>query len=212
MRARYSLLFTFAIALLGVGLLALFRPGNAGTINVPVSQPSPEETTLPAPSPETTLARLKEALAVTIEESWTGLGNPHKARYQLERQGSGLAGKALFEAGWSEGPTATADITIPDDVTLKFLDTLAQSPAVYGHYEPRIEHTDDYPSLSIAVRLPDQTVRFYSESQGETHVPWGLGIQGNTFVINSDEPARALTLLKPHVKQDILLKLLEEQY
>ena len=217
MRARYSILFTSGIALLTLSLLGLLRLGSTEMVRVPIAQPSAGEptmeiTTLPIPSPETTLARLKEALAVTIEDSWVGLGNPHKARYELERQGSGLIGKARFEAGWSEGPTATANITVPVEATLDFLDTLAQSPAVYGHYEPRIKHTDDYPSLSIEVRLPDQTVRFYSESQGETHVPWGVDVKGDTFVINSDEPARALALLKPYLKQDVLRKLLDEQW
>lgn len=217
MRAKYSLLFTFAIALLGIVLLTFLRLGSAGTVDVRttgplVMEPTKDLTILPIPSPDATLARLREAVAVEIEDAWVGLGNPHKVLYELERQGSGLTGKARFEAGWSEEVTATADITISEDTTLKFLETLAQSPAVYGHYEPRIEHTDDYPSLSIDIRLPDQPVHFYSRSQGETHVPWGLDIQDNTFIINSDEPAKALDLLKPYLKRDVLRKLLDEQW
>src|SRR5687767_6979566 len=157
MRARHSLLFTFAIALLGIVLFSPLRLGSVGTLGVPATEPSAMEPTkeltrLPIPSPDATLARLREAVAVTIEDEWVGLGMPHKATYELQRHNRMLTGKARFEAGWSAESTATADITIPEDSTLKFLDTLAQAPAVYGHYEPRIEHTDDYPFLSIEVR------------------------------------------------------------
>jgi hypothetical protein len=217
MRARYSLMFTFAIALLSAVLLFLVGPGITGTVSVPTTQtsatqPATEEITLPVPSPATTLARLKEAVELTIEDEWAGLGVSHRAYYRLQRQTNGFTGKASFEVGWAAPTAVIADVSVPMKAALEFFETLAQLPAVYGYYEPRIEHTDDYPSVSIEVMLPDQTVRFYSRSQGENNVPWGLDVKGDTFVINSDEPARALNLLRPYLKRDVLRKLVDEQF
>ena len=217
MRARCSLLFTFAIVLLVLALLSLLRLGSADMAGVPVAQssaaePTMEVTTLPVPSPETTLARLKEAKSITIEDTWGGLGIPHKAYYQLEQQNDRFVGKGSFLAGWTPPTPVIVDISIPGEIAKDFLETLADSPAVYGVYEPRVEHTDDYPSLKIELTLPDQTVRFYSLSQGEDHVPWGLDIQGNTYVIDSDEPAKALALLKPYLKWNILREVIDKQY
>src|SRR5688500_15392416 len=118
MRAKTSVLFVLAIALLTLASGVFLEVLDNNTAVVPSTQPlttgepAMEGTILPVPSPETTLARLKEALAVTIEDSWAGLGNPYKAHYELERHGTGLLGKARFEAGWSERLIATADIAV----------------------------------------------------------------------------------------------------
>jgi hypothetical protein len=103
--------------------------------------------------------------------------------------------------------SAQESIIVPLDVIENFLGKLSQTTFQEGKYMPRIEHTDDYPSLTIAVVLPYLGVTFHSTSQGANHMPWAAEIAGNTYIINSPEPSEALAIIRPYLKYDELEKL-----
>jgi hypothetical protein len=48
--------------------------------------------------------------------------------------------------------------------------------------------------------LRDAEFLFHSESQGAAHVQWAVEVNGTTYVIPSDAPARALALLAPFLE------------
>ena len=49
-------------------------------------------------------------------------------------------------------------------------------------------------------------VTIYSQSQGATHVPWGLRIDGDRgeYIVDNDTPQRAMTLLMPYLDYETL--------
>jgi hypothetical protein len=162
------------------------------------------------PRSDADLSQLINASSIHIEDDWTGLSflAPLEAHYDLTRQGNVFIGKAHFSvARYQRARTADEDISIPIEVVQDFLEMLSQSPAVYGNYAPRIEWTDDYPSLVIEISMETETISFHSKSQGEGHVPWGLDQKGHMYIINSNQPAKALAILEPYFKKDVLDRL-----
>jgi hypothetical protein len=71
--------------------------------------------------------------------------------------------------------------------------------------------TDDYPSITIKLHIKGDTVVIFTKSQGKDHIPWGVTLKGETFVAESDVPARALNQLEPYLKGDVLQKLIEQK-
>jgi hypothetical protein len=130
------------------------------------------------------LGAVVSATEVEISDGWSGLGPSSSSHHVLRRvkdRVSGVKGlpKVTFES---------------------FLRTLSEAPILRGKYAPRIEHTDDYPSISIRVRTREGEFLFHSESQGAAHVPWAVEVKGTTYVIPSDAPARALAMLAPFLE------------
>jgi hypothetical protein len=160
------------------------------------------------------LPSLAKVDSIRISDDWTGLSPvaPLERDYFLKRQGKGFSGTANFSvAGYSGQPrTATANIQIPAAAAKKFLELLASSPLKAGDYTASINHTDDYPHISVELMSKDEIVRFFTQSQGRDHVPWGAKIKEKTYVISSDAPARALKTLEPYLKRDILERLIDE--
>ncbi len=126
------------------------------------------------------VAWIRGAQEVEIEDSWGGLGRPRNERWRLRREGS----------------TWRGDGQVSEEVMKEFLERLEQAYLTRGAYVPRLEWTDDYPSLSIRLVGGDQTVEFSTESQGDGHVPWKVVWRGETLIVRSDHPARALARLK----------------
>ena len=122
------------------------------------------------------------ATEVEITDAWGGLGPAASSSHVLRRENDSITGVNGL-------PVATFE---------SFLRTLAEAPTLRGRYQPRIEHTDDYPSVSIRVRTAGGELHFHSESQGSAHVPWAVEVKGTTYVIPSDAPARALAMLAPY--------------
>src|SRR5262249_13713726 len=149
------------------------------------------------------LARLSDAHRIHIENDWTGLSPfaPLTAHYTLERKSDGFRGGATFSAGGYSGTAnkAVEDIAVPLDKAQLFLQMLSKCPMKSGDYEPKIEHTDDYPSIKLEIELEKETVTFFTKSQGEGNIPWGVTIRGTTYVVESDIPATAVELLEPHL-------------
>src|SRR5689334_16327757 len=150
------------------------------------------------------LARLSAAHRIHIENDWTGLSPfaPMTAHYTLERKPEGFRGEATFSAGGYSGPAnkTVENIAVPLDRADLFLQMLSKCPMKSGDYEPKIEHTDDYPSIKLEIELENESVTFFTKSQGEGNTPWGVTIRGTTYVVESDIPAKALEMLEPHLK------------
>jgi hypothetical protein len=154
------------------------------------------------------LKALAAARAVRIEVGWGGLGPGRSEHYELHADANQLAGEATFSV---RGRTKTESIRIPLSAAQTFFRILGEATLEEREYVPRIMHTDDYPSISVELDLGNETVTFFTQSQGESHVPWALKIKQKTYVIDSDVPARALEALDPYLKRDVLKLLLDER-
>jgi ankyrin repeat protein len=127
------------------------------------------------------LGGIRGAQEVEIGDHWVGLGTPSSSQWVLRRQGDRVDGAAAI-------PLAAFE---------SFLATLIESPLLSAPYVPHFGHTDDYPTVSIRLTGPSGTVRFFTESQGRGHVPWAVEVGGTTYVVPTDAPARALSVLEP---------------
>ncbi len=198
---------------------------TTGAVTAIVESPAitAEPTVDPLAAPRAVLAQLTQAQKFRIEDDWTGLSPlaPIDAHYDLRRQGDQFTGKANFSvAGYTRERTAVEEIAIPETIASDFLKMLSETPIeppryALGEgpqYEPYMDHTDDYPSIRIEIELKDQTVNFFTSSQGENHVPWAVSVGEKLYIINSDQPMRALKLLAPYLKKDTLRKLIDNTY
>jgi len=171
----------------------------------------------PTAAPSGTIPGLAEALedvtAIHVEDDWSGLSTiaPIKAHFDLLPEGSGYTGTAQFSAGGyfpqqAQTHTATRTVALPPDAVRSFLALLATAQGRPGPYTARIKHTDDYPSLRIAVTTNRGEVVFVSRSQGMGYAPWGLALFGATdgYVIDNDMPYRALIVLMPYLDYETL--------
>jgi hypothetical protein len=98
---------------------------------------------------------------------------------------------------------ATTKVKIPAKIATQFLSTLAKTPLKSGKYQPLIKHADDYPSVTIRVKVKQQLVTFSSQSQGVSRAPWKVSIRSgktNTdYISNTDFPTQSLKLLSPYL-------------
>ena len=89
---------------------------------------------------------------------------------------------------------------VPDPILDAFLGLLADVPMVGGPYEPNSGlGLDDYQDLSMTIGSGDDPIVFFSDSSGESRVPWAVTIEGKTYVVRSDAPARALALVRTYL-------------
>jgi tetratricopeptide (TPR) repeat protein len=146
---------------------------------------------------------LTEARTIRIKEGWGGYGPGRSSEYELQRDANSFKGVAHFE---TEQRSGDQNVSIPLGIVTAFLKKLGESRLQDRQYVPYIDHTDDYPHVEIEVSTPAATVRFYSESQGEDHVPWAATIGNTTYVISSDVPARALESLSSYLERKVPLK------
>lgn len=198
-------------------LLALMVVGVAACDNGPSLTPTlaPEPTHIPTVEPQKALSLITTTLAITMRDDWAGLSkaSPIRAHYTLNRADDGsFTGLADFSAGDQSGtPVAMTDtITIPAGVMKDFLEKLVAIPLVEGEYTPKVEHTDDYPNIAITVQVSSDTVSYYTQSQGDNHVPWAISLANKTYVVDSPAIADAYALLTPYLKKDVLDKVVQE--
>lgn len=71
-----------------------------------------------------------------------------------------------------------------------------------GAYQPFEDHTDDYPSLEIAIQVDIRSMGdgggialLFSQSQGDFAAPWGACIGGRLYTLPGEEVGRALKAL-----------------
>jgi len=175
-------------------------------------------------SPFETLFQIVQADSIRIKDEWEGYGpfSPISAVWDLHRSQDGFSGTATFRAQphYSlyfsrpdlEGKvfTETVDILVPAGNVTSFLSRLSRARLFKGKYVPSIPRTASYPSISIEIEVGPETITFFTRSQGKEHIPWGVTIQGETYVVvSSDVPAGALEQhLEPHLKREVLKELL----
>lgn len=147
------------------------------------------------------LASLPSADRVVVQRSWNGFSpvGRRSATYALTRSPDGFAGEALFRVTVRRGAGETHEqrlpITVPTMVMEGVLRDLTIIKVVPGPYRPRMDHTDDYPDDLVQVSSGGHQVRFYSQSQGYDHVPWGIETGGQVLVSDAADVARALRRL-----------------
>jgi len=175
-------------------------------------------------SPFETLSQIVQADSIRIKDQWEGYGpfSPISALWDLHRAQDGFSGTAAFRAQphysllWSrpdlEGKvlTDTADIAVPLGSMNNFLSRLSRARLFKGEYVPSLPRMASYPSISIEIEVGNETITFFTRSQGKDHTPWGVTIRGETYVVvSSDVPAGALEEdLEPHLKREVLEELL----
>ena len=148
---------------------------------------------------------VRKVRRVVLRDVWSGM-NPHSpiaAVYELHREASGaLTGEGRFSTGLVA--PKTVDVSMKAATASAFLDALAGARMNPGDYQPFMDHTDDFPSVEIALHGGDVAgglVRLYTESQGRFHTPWGASIAGASYTIEGDEIGRALRALDRTLKR-----------
>ena len=188
-----------------LALSSITACGSASESSPPSRTPVPPPTTaLPPPPPPIPAARvpydavldaLPSATALRITEGWMGLTpiGPLAHHYELSATDAGFVARLVCHAGTRE--LAQPDQTIPRDSLAPILAQLRTVEVTTGTYAPRIEHTDDYPNLSIEIDSPAGTLAFTSGSQGEDAEPWQIATGSDTAIVASAIPGQALHAL-----------------
>jgi hypothetical protein len=153
------------------------------------------------------LAPVLQAQTVEIQNDWNGYSDitPILRHSKLRLEQQKLVGNAYIALGGYGAAgirqQQTTRVTIPTAVTTKFLTTLSQTPIQTGVYKAKIDRTDDYPSVTIQIKLDRQTIILRSQSQGVDRVPWQVTVKENNttqqYITNSPLPAQALRILSP---------------
>ena len=186
---------------------------SVGFTPTPVRVPTPTATVIPSSIVSGLAEALTTVSAIHLEDDWNGLALiwQKQAHFDLTHQGNGYAGTAHFSVYRQKMPlTAACNITIPSDSAQTFIALLASTPAHTGKYQPQIEHTDDYPSLKIALTTNRAPVVFFSQSQSRSHTPWGLTIGGKEYIIDVNTPNQALLSLSPYLNYEALDRLSDQ--
>ena len=149
---------------------------------------------------------------VDIRDYWMGLEpeGPIDFNWKLERQGTThtFAGTGTLRRGHGK-TSGPLPVTIPDSAMLAFLRGLAAAPRTPGEYTPRIQHTDDYPELTIRLHTATAMTEFFSASQGEGRVPWRVYLGAGRYVSDSPAAAEALRHVLPYLRRAELERRLE---
>ncbi|HEX5035749.1 MAG TPA: hypothetical protein VFX30_01135, partial [bacterium] len=123
---------------------------------------------------------------------------------------NGFEGTATFSLGGGDNvKTKDVPISVPAADVSAFLDLLAHAPLQKGAYTPKIDHTDDYPSVKIDVTTGSARFSFYSTSQGDDAIPWGADVGGEKYTVNSKAPMDAFRKLEPYFKESEFGKFME---
>jgi hypothetical protein len=154
---------------------------------------------------------LSSVQSVTIADSWVGLLplSPFLSFYDLTEEDGAWVGTGLIEVGRPKLSREEA-ISIPAEAVQKFVDILEMATLVEGEYDPPLEHTDDYPVITLIFQTDAGEIRVSTWAQGEGHVPWKAEIDGTEYIIDSDIPWQALGDIMPYLKYDVREALIDE--
>lgn len=224
---------------LGTILLLMLMPMRSGLMPTPevaIAEPvvapvNPAD--LPVPpegTPYFTPEHLAQSMHIYIEDDWIGYSplSPIQAHTHIApefdengmRTGAwkGTADFSVSEVGGKgnrKPNKATESVTIPAAQMQAFFEALSKSTVKVGTYQPRIEHTDDYPRLKIVLVHPSgSVVAFSSQSQGSDHNPWMMSIAAASsslptasYIVPSGAPAQAIQSIEGSLKYDVLAKM-----
>lgn len=192
-----------------VGTLTLFC---LGTVLITYWFPVPPTLLIFSPPPPRTLD-FGEVDEIIIDDHWAGLSSfaSREAHYVLNKEQGQFTGEASFSVRFFDPLHATAPLAVSGEEIKKFTDLLAQSQLERGVYIPNRPGSDDYPNIKISLMLRGREVaNFASISQGEDHTPWKATINGNSYIVRSALPAKALEELKENLRQDVLSELIDQ--
>jgi len=168
----------------------------------------PRPTSLILQFPE--LADLSETKTVVIGIQWLGLStlSPMIADYLLELHDDQFVGQGQFKV--AEAPAASRPIAVPRDVMRAFLAVASKVQTVEGEYKPRIEHTDDYPSLEFDVATKQGLLRIGTRSQLKDaesgtyldRTPWSISYLNRSFVVTASDLDRAYEPFGQYLRDD----------
>jgi hypothetical protein len=168
----------------------------------------PQSTSLTRQFPE--LADLSETKTVVIGIQWLGLStlSPMIADYLLELHDDQFVGQGQFKV--AEAPPVSRPIAVPRDVMRAFLTVASKVRMVEGEYEPRIEHTDDYPSLEFDVTTKQGLLRIGTRSQLKDaesgtyldRTPWSISYLNRSFVVTASDLDRAYEPFGQYLRDD----------
>lgn len=176
-----------------------------------------EPATLPQLFPA--LTDLSESKALVISMTWLGLSplSPIRADYMLNLHNDQFEGVAHFKV--AEATSAKRSIAVPRDLIRAFLAAASKVEVIEKPYQPRITHTDDYPSVSIGVPIQDGQLIVGTNSQEQQsgsdayadRTPWSITFAGRTFVVTASDLDKAFDPLLPALQYDDAIKELEKQ-
>ena len=172
----------------------------------------PRSTTLIRQFPE--MADLPDTKTVVVGIQWFGLStlSPMIADYLLELHDDQFTGQGQFKV--ADAPAVSRSITVPRDVMRAFLAVASKVRMVEGEYKPRIEHTDDYPSLEFDVATKQGLLRIGTQSQLKyaesgtylNRTPWSIGYLNRSFVVTASDLDRAYEPFDPYLREDEIFK------
>jgi len=191
------------------GNLLLLDRGDA-TFIVRILQRVDDDGNLLAYEPSSPIAvppiELADILTITILDDWTGFSPlaPIEAHFRLEPAPGFFSGTAEFSvAGYTEAITRSVPISVPLAVIDELLALLESTPLEAGEYKRLFNHTDDFPSITIAIEGRVDDLEFASTSQGGRHIPWRVMVGPNPYVTYADTPVQALDLLDPYLAREV---------
>ena len=140
--------------------------------------------------------------------------SPTSATCLLTRSGDGFKGEALFRATLNRSTPTTREqrhpVIVPISVMESVLGELAIVKVGPGPYKPWISWTDDYSDNALRVTVGSVEVRFYSQSQGATGVPWGVEVNGQVVVAESPDIIAAFARLDPCLLLDTYQQMIQD--
>jgi hypothetical protein len=163
-----------------------------------------------APSPTITLTAPVVVLPLTdideihIHYHWLGMSpaSPTDAEYSLKQTGEQFAGHVIIQVGITEDEEA---ICIPSAIVERIVQQTSQMRMARETYVPFINVTDNYPHYTIQLMSRGQVqAQFYSSSQGVTHAPWKVTVNGVDYVEYAGVSWQVMELMKPYLKWDVL--------
>jgi hypothetical protein len=160
------------------------------------------------------LADLSDTKIVVVGTQWFGLSNlsPMIANYRLELHDDQFSGQGQFKV--ADAPAVSRPITVPRDVMRAFLAVASKVRMVEGEYKPRIDHTDDYPSLQFDVETKQGLLRIGTHSQLKyaesgtylDRTPWSISYLNRSFVVTASDLDRAYEPFDQYLREDEIFK------
>ncbi len=100
------------------------------------------------------LVHVEDARSIIVHDVSTGMNDdsPISAVYELRRdERNGLVGDVRFSRRQELRHTQT--VKLGTAKASSFLELLAHATMIPGAYQPRLEHTDDFPSIEVAIHV-----------------------------------------------------------
>jgi hypothetical protein len=176
-----------------------------------------QTTTLTKLFPET--ADVPETTSVAIGIDWMGLSplSPMTAGYFLELHGDQFEGQGIFQV--AKATPVKRPVAIPRDLVRAFLTAASNVALVEGEYRAHIEHTDDYPSIDIAVATKLGQLRIGSRSQERQtsadyvdRTPWRVDYRDRIFVVTASDLDRAFAPFEHYLQDQKVFNDMWEDY